>query len=341
VDAILKGTTGDCRILAGDVLGELPKLVGNEALVVVTDSNVRRLHAGSLPRAPIVEIGLGESSKTLQSVEQLYQRFLEIGLERDSWVVAVGGGIVCDVAAFAAATWLRGVRVGLLPTTLLAQSDAGVGGKNGVNFAGLKNQIGTVRQPRFVLCDPRFLKTLPLEELRNGLAEVVKSAAIADANLFDFLEANAEALLRFDAAALGRAVADSLAVKLRIVGRDELETGERRLLNFGHTLGHAIEASAGVRHGEGVAVGMSFAARLSEKRGLLATGIAQRLEALLARVGLPTRWQGEPAALTRAIARDKKRAGSVIHMALLARIGEGRVEPVEIVEIESALSHLR
>ena len=341
MDVILKGTAGDCRILVGDVLGELPRLVSGMQLVVVTDPNVRRLHESSFPEAEIVEIGLGEASKTLQTVERLFQRFMEIGLERDGWIVGIGGGVVCDVAAFAAATWLRGVRTGLVPTTVLAQADAGVGVKNGVNFAGLKNQVGTFRQPPFVLCDPSFLKTLPIEELKNGLAEVVKCGAIADAGLFAFLEQNADALLRFDAGALARSIEASLAVKVRVVEHDELEKGERRVLNFGHTLGHAIEATQGVRHGEGVAAGMVFAAQLSERRGLLAAGGAARIDALLARLGLPTRVHGDAASLAKAIARDKKRTGGTINMALLTKIGEARVEPVEMVEIEAALSNLR
>ena len=176
-------------------------------------------------------------------------------------IVAIGGGIVCDVAGFAASTYMRGLSFGFVPTTLLAQVDASVGGKNGVNLHGYKNLVGTFAQPGFVLCDPELLRTLPTEEVRNGFAEVIKQAAIGDALLFSFLEAGPDAALSLDRAAIDRIVYDCLKVKTNIVKEDELETGERRKLNFGHTVGHAVEKVHGLRHGEAVSIGMMAAAR--------------------------------------------------------------------------------
>ncbi len=338
MELTLRATTGECRIVLGDARARLPELCGQRRVVVVTDENVRRLHQGSFPAGEVVDIGQGEASKTLETVSRLYERFLELQLDRRALVVGVGGGIVCDVAAFAAATWLRGLDTGLVPTTVLAQADAGIGGKNGVNFRGLKNQVGTIRQPRFVLCDPAFLGTLPAAEVRNGFAEVVKAGAIADAALFEHLEARAEALLALEPEALSRALSAALAVKHRVVEADELESGPRRALNFGHTVGHAWEALLGVRHGEAVSAGMVFAARLSERRGRLEQGQADRLERLLRRFGLPTRLEAGPDAVLEAVGADKKRAGDSIHLVLLEHIGRAVVEPVPLAELRRALS---
>jgi 3-dehydroquinate synthase len=329
-------------VLAGPVLCELPQLIADTTrLVVVTDAKVRRLHAQSFPPGEVIEVGQGEGAKSLETLQDVFQQLQRFGLERDGMLLGVGGGLVCDVTGFAAATWLRGIRVGLVPTTLLAQADAAVGGKNGVNFGGIKNLLGTIRQPAFVLCDPVFLQTLSPAELSNGLAEVVKAAAVRDAALFGFLEANAEALLAFDSGALSHALFGALRVKLGVVERDECEEGERLVLNFGHTLGHAVEATLGLRHGEAVSLGMVFAARLSESRGWLPAGRAARLEQLLRRVQLPTRLAGNQAALLAAAHRDKKRIGNRLRMALLKEIGEAIVEPIEIGAFEAALSNLR
>jgi 3-dehydroquinate synthase len=317
MDLTLHARTGDCRIIVGAARDRLGALCAGRQVVVVTDGNVRRLHPSALPAGEVVEIGTGEGIKTLETVAGVYDRFSRLGLSRDGLVVGFGGGIVCDVAAFAAATWLRGVEVGLVPTTVLAQADAGVGGKNGVNFQGVKNLVGTIRQPRFVLADPSLLATLPPAEVRNGLAEVVKAAAIADAGFFELVEGQASSLLALELAVVEQAVTHALAVKVRIVEADELETGERRKLNFGHTIGHGYEALLGVRHGEAVAAGMAFAARLSEARGLLGTGGAARLERLLVALGLPTRFECDRQRLLDLVRHDKKRAGETVQMALL------------------------
>ncbi|MGC4113215.1 MAG: 3-dehydroquinate synthase [Myxococcales bacterium] len=339
MDLMLHAKTGDCRIVLGDVRTHLPALCAKRRVVVVTDATVRRLHAATFPAgADVIEIGQGEANKTLETVARIYERFLELQLDRRALVVGIGGGIVCDVAAYAAATWLRGLDTGLVPTTVLAQADAGIGGKNGVNFKGLKNQIGTIRQPGFVLCDPAYLKTLAEAEVKSGLAEVIKAGAIADAALFELLEAQAPAVLSLEAEPLSRAMSGALAVKHRVVEEDEFETGLRRTLNFGHTIGHAWEALLGVRHGEAVAAGMVFAARLSEARGRLAKGQAERLERLVTRFGLPTRLQADPDAVLEAVGSDKKRAGDSVHLVLLERIGQAVVDLVPLTELRRALT---
>lgn len=337
----LEGRTGRSLIVTGDTIARLESYCGGAKSVIVTDPMVRNLHGVRLPPWSVIEIGIGESTKTLRTVESIYDGFLEEGLDRASMVVAVGGGIVCDVAGFAASTFLRGLAFGFVPTTLLAQVDASVGGKNGVNLHGYKNLVGTFAQPSFVLCDTELLKTLPQDELRNGFAEAVKQAAIGDSRLFSFLETAREQALSLDPVAIDRVVNGCLEVKAAIVSRDERETGERRKLNFGHTLGHAVEKVHGLRHGEAVSIGMAAAARLSVAKGLVKREDAARLDALLRAFGLPVTIETDRKQLRAAVEKDKKRSDGRILFVLLDGIGSARVVPVTIDEIEELIDDLR
>jgi 3-dehydroquinate synthase len=251
----------------------------------------------------------------------------------------MGGGIVCDIAGFVASTFLRGVRFGFVATTLLAQVDASVGGKNGVNFQGYKNMVGLFHQPEFVICDPELLKTLPQKEISCGLAEIVKHGAIADADMFAYLEQHAEDILALDRQAIQNLVIASVRIKSAMVKRDETEKGERRLLNFGHTFGHAIEKItgikvAGISHGEAVSRGMAIAAALSVKKDLLTADEDKRLRALLNTLKLPTYFGLETKAVVNAIGKDKKREGNWIHFILLNGIGSAIVDKISLEELE-------
>ena len=248
----------------------LPQRLCGEQVFVVTDEVVEALYPDLLPHYPHICIPYGEQHKTLTTVESIHRRLLALGADRKSFLLAVGGGIVTDTAGFAASTYMRGIRFGFLSTTLLGQVDASVGGKNGVNVDGYKNMAGTFTQPEFVVCDTTMLRTLPEREFRAGLAEVVKSAIIADPNLFERLEQTSFAQLRSDEALLEQVVRAAVGVKVAIVERDEREAGERRLLNLGHTLAHAIEkCSHAMNHGEAVAVGMRLVADCAVRGGWL------------------------------------------------------------------------
>jgi 3-dehydroquinate synthase len=334
----LECRSGKSRIVVGESLENL----GNycESPVIVTDSNVRKHHGKRLD-GEIIEISPGEKNKTLETVEMIYSRLLELELQRSSCLVGVGGGIVCDIAGFVASTYLRGVRCGFAPTTLLAQVDAGIGGKNGVNYKGYKNIIGNIRQPEFCLCDFSTLKTLPKNEMRCGFAEIVKSAAIGDAGLFSYLEENWEKAFGMNQAALEKVVTDSAAVKMGIVRADEEEKGLRRKLNFGHTIGHAIEKADGMPHGEAVSIGMVAAARLSMKRNLIGKDEVERLENILSDIGLPTRTSLEKEKIMDGIRKDKKRDGETIMMSLLAGLGKARIEEVPLSEVEVVVDDMR
>jgi 3-dehydroquinate synthase len=334
------GSTVQSKVVIGESITSLRAYCNGKEPVIITDRTVRSLHGHRFPSGPVIEVGEGEGSKTLRTVEEVYGAFLRNGVDRSSLVVGIGGGIVCDVAGFAASTYLRGIPFGFVPTTLLAQVDASVGGKNGVNLSGYKNLIGTFTQPSFVLCDGELLSTLPKEEVINGFAEVVKQAAIGDPNLFALLEGNVDAALALAPSVIERVVHDSLRVKIAVVSRDEKETGERRKLNLGHTIGHGLEKVHHLRHGEAVSVGMVAAARLSVRQGLLSNGDAVRLENLLVRFGLPVRMTIDIARVIDAVQKDKKRAADIIHFVLLDGIGSARIVPIPITEIEGVLDDL-
>ncbi len=304
-------------------------------VLVVTNNVVAPLYLDALEhalegkRVRSVVLPDGEAHKTIGVVGRIFDALVEARLNRDACVVALGGGVVGDMAGFAAACYQRGVDYVQVPTTLLAQVDSSVGGKTGVNHPGGKNLIGAFHQPRAVISDTSTLATLPGRELRAGLAEVLKYGLIADSAFFDWIDAELEALLALDAAAVARAIRRSCEIKAAIVAEDELEYGRRALLNFGHTFGHAIEAATGYGqwlHGEAVAVGMLLAADLSCRLGWLEAVEVERLRGLLRRAGLPDRAPriGARRALE-LMGMDKKVLEGRIRLVLLRRTGVGVV----------------
>jgi 3-dehydroquinate synthase len=297
----------------------------------------RSLRAAGL-HASRLEVPDGDRSKNLGQVAKLYEAFADAGLDRSSTVVALGGGMVGDLAGFAAATWLRGVPVVQVPTTLLAMIDSSVGGKTGVNLRRGKNLVGAFHQPRAVLADASLLRSLPRRVLAAGMAEVIKHGAIRDAALFELLERDLERVMGLEDPGLVLDVLEqAVAVKAVVVGLDEREQGLRVLLNFGHTLGHAVEALRGYRgvlHGEAVAMGMVFAARRSEALGIAPEGTAERLEALLRRAGLPTALPDFPRrAYLSALGVDKKKREARIRFVVLRGIGTADTMPLLPEEI--------
>ncbi|MGD9173180.1 MAG: 3-dehydroquinate synthase [Desulfobacterales bacterium] len=330
-------TSGLSRILIAERLENLQRYIPVAKPIIITDVNVGKLYPLDAMASHVITIGAGEANKTLDTVQEIYAQLLSIQADRSAFIVGVGGGMICDITGFAASTFMRGVRFAFVATSLLAQVDASVGGKNGVNFQGYKNMVGLFHQPVFVICDLEVLKTLPARELSCGLAEIVKHAAIADAALFAFLEKQADRILALDSEAIEKLVLRSVEIKSAIVSRDETEKGERRLLNFGHTFGHAIEKVSGVSHGEAVSMGMVMASALSVKKGLLSTQEDRRLHNLLKRLQLPNNFAASPQKILDAITKDKKRAGDRIHFVLLAGIGNAVVEPIAIEELKETL----
>ncbi len=334
----IHGITGDSAILVGERLRNLERYISVEEAVIITDTNVKHHYLKDFPRCEVIEIGTGEKVKNLDTVQAVYERLVELEADRSSFIVGIGGGIVCDITGFVASTYLRGVRFGFVSSTLLSQVDASVGGKNSVNFGGYKNIVGVFNQPEFVICDMNLLKTLPEKELSCGFAEIIKHAAIADRGMFSYLEEHYGEALKLDLEVMEKLVYDSLVIKSSIVNRDEKEKGERRKLNFGHTFGHAIEKTAGFPHGEAVSVGMVLASELSVERGYLPVEDARRIEELLQKVGLPTRLRGDGGEVLDALRKDKKRKGDSIHFVLLHGLGNAVVEEISIKELEAMVN---
>jgi 3-dehydroquinate synthase len=303
---------------AAELAGRVAELAGDGAVGILVDERVAPLHAPTV-FAQLREHGVealtfplpeGERAKTLTTVENVCRRLVESGFERRDLLIGLGGGAATDVTGFVAAVFLRGVRFVSLPTSLLAQVDAAIGGKTGVNLPEGKNLVGSFHQPQLVACEPAFLATLAEREFRCGLAEVVKTAWIGDAELFELLEADPP--VRAEHAALPEVVRRCVAVKGDIVARDERETGVRARLNFGHTLGHAIETESGGRllHGEAVALGMVAAVHASVETGRCEASLLGRLLSLLTRLGLPVSERRlDPEAIIARTRRDKKRVG--------------------------------
>jgi 3-dehydroquinate synthase len=346
----------DIRIEPG-ILGEAGRLIADLGfqgrVAVVSDRTVTGLFSktvlGALHsagfEASLFTVPDGESSKSLGQAEKLYTELIRFGLSRDGLVVALGGGVVGDLAGFVAATLLRGVPFVQVPTTLLSQVDSSVGGKVGVNHALGKNLIGCFRQPALVIIDPLTLDTLPMRERWSGAAEMVKSALIRDAEFFSLIERDLENLMILeDAGRLSEALAACCRIKADVVGRDELESGLRRILNFGHTIGHAIESAAGygvIRHGEAVAYGMAWALDVSHAFGFLGDAVAQRADAVLRRFPLPPIPESvDPARLLDAISHDKKRTSEGLHLVLLEDIGRAVVHPVRNFDFTESIRKL-
>ncbi len=323
------------QICIGSSSELLDSLLPEGRVIVISDVNMDRLYHPIVSRFENILIGSGETIKTLATMEMIYSKLVEMGADRKTFILGIGGGIVTDIAGFVASTYMRGVRFGFISTTLLSQVDAGVGGKNGVNLGGYKNMIGTFNQPEFVICDVDMLKTLNEREFRTGLAEVIKSAIIADPALFDMLEQSTLDELRNSPDLLSRAILASVTVKANIVEMDERESGERRKLNLGHTFAHAIEKSSNLmNHGEAVAVGTNIVTDLALKLGVIDLAAAERIKAIHLQMGFDLTPPVEPRKLLKAITHDKKAEAGSIYIVLPCAIGNCEVRKMSFDELD-------
>lgn len=326
------------RIHIGPVNEILPEVLPEGRITAVSDATIDRIYPELLAPYGAVLVGKGESIKTLQTIGAIYRKFLENGVDRSTFVLGIGGGIVTDITGFAASTYMRGLPFGFIPTTLLGQVDAAIGGKNGVNIDGYKNTAGTFEQPQFVICDPALLATLPEREFRAGLAEIIKAAIIADTELFARLESVDFNLIRNDKELLTKIIRAAIRVKVNIVTRDEREAGERRKLNLGHTLAHAIEkCSTSLNHGEAVAVGIRLIAEAAARMGVLAVSDGERIAALLAKTGFVTESPVEMKRLLKEVTKDKKNKDGMLRVVLPTRIGDCTVQAMHPNELASLL----
>jgi len=344
-----------CRIYIGRGLlkgcGRLFSQAGtSKRVVIITDSNVGRLYSGILVRemtdaglqVDVITFPAGEEQKTLQTAAGIYRQLASLYADRTTAVTALGGGVAGDLAGFVAATYLRGLPLIQVPTSLLAQVDSSIGGKTAVNQEQLKNQIGAFHQPALILSDSSTLESLPESEYINGMAEVIKSAAIGDAELFSILENNPAAVVAREGELVDEIIYRAARVKVAAVSTDERDAGDRQLLNFGHTIGHAIETCSGfnISHGRAVAIGMVKAARISCSLGLLGSSDFQRLKSLIKTIGLPvTLPEIDPVRLIDAMRHDKKINDGKLKFVLLRRLGESVISgDVAFDDIEKVLA---
>ncbi len=326
----------DRCVVVGSLVEELPRLLPKRRVVVVSDINIDRYYHSLLAQYDHILISQGETSKTLHTVDMIYRRFIELGVDRSTFVLGIGGGIVTDVAGFVASTYMRGLEFGFVSTTLLGQVDASVGGKNGVNVDGYKNMVGTFNQPQFVICDVDVLSTLSEREFRTGLAEMIKAGVIADRELFERLESSSLQELRTDKELLSELVYRAIKVKADIVERDERESGDRRKLNLGHTLAHAIEKCfSKMNHGEAVAVGLSLIADAAWRSGALSEADKARIDRLLIGYGFSITPPVEMRRLLKEVKKDKKNEGDYIYIVLPTEIGSCRVDKMSLEEFKA------
>jgi 3-dehydroquinate synthase len=337
----IKTDTSVSKIIIGERLKRLEHYLPDTKIIIITDENVSHYYKKDFPKFRVVEIGLGEKIKTIDTLNYIFEKFIEYEVDRSSFIVGIGGGIVCDITGLAASIFMRGLKFGFVSTTLLSQVDASVGGKNGVNFRGYKNMIGTFNQPEFVICDNELLKTLEEREFIAGFAEIVKAGAIKDENLISYLENNYSRALNKDEEVINKLVYDSVLIKSKVVEYDEREKGERRKLNFGHTFAHSFEKLTGILHGEAVSIGMVLASKLSVKLNLIRENDFLRIKNLLKNLKLPVTTDTETAEIFKVMKQDKKREGDTLHLVLLQDIGNAIVKQVSLKKLEELVYDLR
>jgi 3-dehydroquinate synthase len=313
----------------------LPTILNGANTVLLTDENVMEAHKNKLKRWKTIVIKPGESEKNAATVNDVIAQLIAGGADRSTVLVGVGGGVVTDLAGYVASIYMRGIQFGFIPTTLLAMVDASIGGKNGIDVGAYKNMVGTINQPQFILQDASLLRSLPQREWNNGFAEVIKHAAIRDSALFKTLESYKPRHFRRDTQLTATLVRRNSLLKTKIVLEDEFEKGDRKLLNFGHTLGHAIENEYRLQHGEAVAIGMVFAAKLSEQ--LLKFRGRERLRALIERYGLPTECVYDSETVFGNMQKDKKNEAGLLSYVLLQKIGKGIIYKIPFEQVHQFL----
>jgi 3-dehydroquinate synthase len=317
---------------------QLNRLVGKESGVIITDEHVFSKHRSKFKGWNTIVLKPGEQFKVQTTVDNVIDQLLEFQADRKTVLIGVGGGVVTDITGYVAAIYMRGLRFGFVPTSILAMVDAAIGGKNGIDVGLYKNMVGTVRQPAFLLYSYSLLSSLPKKEWINGFAEIIKHAAIKEAGMFKLLEQHSLKQFQLNKKLLSALIEANVKIKASVVQNDEFEQGERRLLNFGHTLGHAVENLYELSHGQAIAIGMAVAAQLSEQvSGLKEAG---RVIDLLNKYGLPTRVQYDKKKVFNILRMDKKKVKQEMNYVLLERIGRGVVTSLPLKQLEKLLQDL-
>lgn len=309
----------------------LERLVNKEHAVIITDEHVFNLHKKKFTGWKTIVIKAGEEFKVQATVDSIIDQLIQAGADRKTFLIGVGGGVITDMTGYVASVYMRGISFGFVPSSLLAMVDAAIGGKNGIDVGIYKNMVGAIRQPAFLLYDLTFLKTLPHGEWVNGFAEIIKHAAIKDAALFEELEKNKVSSYQKNKTLLSKLIIRNAQIKSAIVKKDEFEKGERKLLNFGHTIGHAIEKMQKLPHGFAISIGMAAACMLSEQ--LADFKGSARVVSVLKKYGLPTITDFKASKVFEVLKMDKKKEQGTMNYVLLKKIGEGIVKPIPVDDL--------
>lgn len=312
-------------------------LIERENNIVITDENIFKLHSKKFKKYSTIVIKSGEESKTQSTVNNILKQLIKLGANRATTLVGIGGGVVTDITGYVASVYMRGINFGFVPTTLLALVDASIGGKNGINLGVFKNMIGTINQPNFIFKDLSFLNTLPQLEWQNGFAEIIKHACIKDATMFAQLQNSTVKNWQRNRTTLGKLIDKNAGIKLQIVVKDMYEIGERKLLNFGHTLGHALENKYKLSHGFAIAIGMVFACKLSSQ--ILGFKQTKEVVDVLKKYDLPTDFKFNKNKVFDILCSDKKREKNKINFILLKNIGEATIVEINLKDIKKALQN--
>lgn len=316
----------------------LEGLVDKDNTIIITDENIFKAHQKKFNGWSAIVLNPGEEFKVQTTVDEIIEQLIEFEADRKTFLVGIGGGVVTDLTGYVAAIYMRGLSFGFIPTSVLAMVDAAIGGKNGIDVGVYKNIVGTIRQPEFLFYDHSFLKSLPQAEWINGFAEIIKHACIKDARLFKLLETKNIKDFQKSPRDLGALIRKNVQIKASVVQKDEFEKGERRLLNFGHTLGHAIENIYELSHGQAISIGMTAASNIS--RQLNGFKDVERVMYLLDRYGLPTLADFDKKQAIQVLKMDKKKVSGSMNYVLLEKIGRGTIREISLTELEKLINQL-
>jgi 3-dehydroquinate synthase len=315
----------------------LEQVVSRQKTVLITDSNVFQSHQTLFDGWQTIVLPAGEEHKQQSTVDFIVKELIAKNADRNTFIVGVGGGVVTDITGYAASIYMRGVKFGFVPTTILAMVDASIGGKNGVDVGIYKNLVGLIKQPEFLLFDYALLQTLPTGQWINGFAEVIKHACIKDTALFELLQKESIESFKSDANKLAALIEKNVQIKTAVVVNDEFEQGDRKLLNFGHTLGHAIENMYQLPHGHAVSIGMMAATDISVSVNNFSTSEANQIKELLEQYQLPTQFDFDKEKIWEILKMDKKRSSNTMNFILLNKIGQAMIQPIGMNELENLI----
>ena len=333
-----KFSTSSTSVYFDASITQLSKVVNKQHTIIITDEHIHKAHATKFKGWNCIVLKPGEEFKVQATVDAIISQLIDMEADRKTTLVGVGGGVVTDITGYVASVYMRGLSFGFVPTSLLAMVDASIGGKNGIDVGIYKNMVGIIRQPQFLLYDTGLLKSLPVSEWRNGFAEIIKHACIKDAAMFSLLEKNDLASVQKNKKLVSSLVERNARIKIKVVQGDEFEKGERRLLNYGHTLGHALENQYELSHGQAVAIGMTYAAGISN--ALVGFKNTDRVTQVIQQYGLPTYAKFDKQKAFAVLKMDKKRERKDINYILLEKIGKGIVHSIPLKQLEKIISDL-